>query len=152
MKDLGQSNGLCDVIDFVLLPVIGLGDLLVQGGSVFPDELAFLFSDLFFDQRGGELHRIIEDIGGNAMLVPFCLGKDTVLAFTLCFDADPMLRQTAEHVFAFAYVDDLAVDLDTVNAWMFKLLVPALPFQHGIDVVFIRCVSETMIHGIPPYS
>ena len=84
MKDLGQSNGLCDVIDFVLLPVVGLGDLLVQGGSVFPDELAFLFSDLFFDQRGGELHRIIENIGRNAMLVPFCLGKDTVLAFAFC--------------------------------------------------------------------
>lgn len=62
-----------------------------------------------------------------------------------------MLRQTAEHVFAFAYVDDIAVDLDTVNAWVLKLLVLALPFQHGIDVVFIRCVSETMIHGIPPY-
>ena len=38
MKDFGQSNSFCDVIGFVLPPVVGLGDLLVQNGHVCPDE------------------------------------------------------------------------------------------------------------------
>ena len=73
--------------------------------------------------------------------MPFCLCKDSVFALTLCFDAYPMLRQTAEHIFALSNIDGLAVDADFVNAWVFKLLCPAVAFQHGINAVFVSNVN-----------
>ena len=71
--------------------------------------------------------------------MPFCLCKYAVFAFTLGFDTDPMLCQTAEHIFALSNIDGLAVDADFINAWVFKLLRPAVAFQHGINAVFISC-------------
>jgi len=73
------------------------------------------------------------------MPVPFCLCKDAVFALAFCFDAYPMLSQTAEHIFAFSNIDGLAVDADFVNAWVFKLFRPAVAFQHGINAIFISC-------------
>ena len=71
--------------------------------------------------------------------MPFCLCKDAVFALALCFDAYPMLRQTAEHIFALSNIDGLTVDVDFVNAWVFKLLCPSVAFQHGINAIFISC-------------
>ena len=71
------------------------------------------------------------------MPIVLCFGEDAVFALTLCFDAYPMLRQTAEHIFALSNIDGLAVDADFVNAWVFKLFRPAVAFQHGINAVFI---------------
>ena len=71
------------------------------------------------------------------MPVPFCLCEDAVFALTLCFDAYPMLRQTAEHIFALSNIDGLSVNADFINAWVFKLFRPAVAFQHRINAVFI---------------
>ena len=73
--------------------------------------------------------------------MPLRFGKYAVFALTLCFDAYPMLRQTAEHIFALSNIDGLAVDVDFVNAWVFKLLCPAVAFQHGINAVFVSNVN-----------
>ena len=71
------------------------------------------------------------------MLVPLCFGKYAVFPLTLGFDAYPMLCQTAEHIFAFADVDDLIVNADFVNAGMLELCRPSLAFQSRINAVFI---------------
>ncbi|MBE6913515.1 MAG: hypothetical protein E7472_01070 [Ruminococcaceae bacterium] len=70
----------------------------------------------------------MQDRKSNCVPVPFRLGKDAVFALALCSDAYPMLRQTAEHIFAFADIDGLTVNADFVNAWVFKLLCPAIAF------------------------
>lgn len=62
------------------------------------------------------------------MLVPLCFGKYAVFPLTLGFDAYPMLCQTAEHIFAFADIDDLTVDTNLVNARMFELFCPSSAF------------------------
>ena len=62
------------------------------------------------------------------MLVPLCFGKYAVFPLTLGFNAHPMLRQTAEHIFAFADVDNLTVDADLVNARMLELFCPSSAF------------------------
>ena len=56
------------------------------------------------------------------MPVPFRLGKNTVFALTLCFNANPMLRQTAKHIFTFADVDKVVIDADAVDARVFIFL------------------------------
>ena len=58
----------------------------------------------------------------------FGLGKDAVFAFALGVDTDPMLSQTAEHVFAFANIDGLTVNADLVDARVFKPICPAIAF------------------------
>ena len=73
--------------------------------------------------------------------MPFRFGKYAVFALAFCFDTYPMLRQTAEHIFALSNIDGLAVDADFVNAWAFKLLCPAVAFQHGINAVFVSNVN-----------
>ena len=128
LQNLGQSDGVCGFINFIASPVVGLGDLSVQDWHVRPDELALFLSQLFFDQLGGQLHGIIQDRKSNCVPVPFCLCKDAVFALALCFDAYPMLRQTAEHIFTFADIDDLTVDTNLVNARMFELFCPSSAF------------------------
>ena len=85
------------------------------------------------------------------MLVPFGLGQYAVFALALGMDTNPMLRQTAEHVFAFADIDGLTVNRDFVDAWMFKLFSQASVFQHRINAILIGDFYGTMFHGTPPY-
>jgi len=81
----------------------------------------------------------MQDTKGNLMPIVLCFGEDTIFALALGVDSNPMLRQTAEHIFALSNIDGLTVDADFVNAWVFKLLRPAVAFQHGINAVFISC-------------
>ena len=56
------------------------------------------------------------------MLVAVCLSKDAVFALVFCFDAYPMLRQTAKHILALADVDKVVIDADAVDPWVFIFL------------------------------
>jgi len=66
-------------------------------------------------EQGAQLHGIIQDRKANCVPVPFCLCEDAIFALALCFDTYPMLRQTAEHIFALSNIDGLAVDIDFIN-------------------------------------
>ena len=81
----------------------------------------------------------MQDTKGNLMPIVLCFGEDTIFALALGVDSNPMLRQTAEHIFALSNIDGLTVDVDFVNAWVFKLLCPSVAFQHGINAIFISC-------------
>ena len=83
------------------------------------------------------------------MAVPFCFIQYAVFAFTPRLDADIVLRQTAEHIFAFSDVNNVIVNADLVNARMLKLLCEASAFQHVINAVFIS-FRGAMLHGYPP--
>ena len=76
---------------------------------------------------------------GNFMPMVLCLGKYAVFVFTLGVDSNPVLRQTAKHIFALANIDGLIVDANFVNARVFVFICPAVAFQHGINAVFISC-------------
>ena len=71
------------------------------------------------------------------MPVPLCLGQYAVFSLAPGLDAYPMLRQTAEHISAFADVNKLIANADTVNAGMLILLCQPPAFQHGINTILI---------------
>lgn len=71
------------------------------------------------------------------MSVSLGLGQYAVFSFALRLDANPMLSQPAEQIFAFPDIDDLVVNADLVDAWALKLFVPALTLQHRVYIVFI---------------
>ena len=80
LQNLGQSDGICNFIDFIASPVVGLGDLLVQRGHPGSDELALLCAKLLFQQHGESFSGIVENIKVDAVLVPMRLGKDAVFS------------------------------------------------------------------------
>ena len=121
------------------MPILSLGYLAVENGQICPDILALFFSDLFLYGGGGAGFGVIQHIKIDAMPVPLCLGQYAVFSLASGLDAYPMLRQTAEHIFALSNINSLAVDADFVNAWVFKLLCPSVAFQHGINAIFISC-------------
>ena len=51
LQNLGQSDGICDFIDFIASPVVGLGNLLVQRRHPGSDKLAFLCAEFLFQQQ-----------------------------------------------------------------------------------------------------
>ena len=71
------------------------------------------------------------------MPIVLCFGEDAVFALTLGVNSNPMLRQTAEHVFALADVDSLIVDADFINARVFITISPTIAFQPFVCVFFI---------------
>jgi hypothetical protein len=64
----------------------------------------------------------------NFMPLVFCFGKDAVFVLAFCVDTNPMLCQTAEHVFAFSHVDSLTIDSDFIDARVFEAICPAIAF------------------------
>ena len=148
LQNLGQSDGVCDFIDFIASPVVGLGDLLVQRRHPGSDKLAFLCAEFFFQQQRKSLCGIIEDIEVDAVFVTFGLGEDAVFALALGLNAHPMLRQAAKHIFALADVDKVVINADAVNARVFVFLSEALALQPCVNAVFVSHHQNTK----PPFS
>ena len=84
------------------------------------------------------------------MPIVLCFGEDAVFALTLGVDSNPMLRQTAEHVFALADVDSLIVDADFINARVFKFICQAVSFQPFVYIFFVSC-SFIILHWEPRF-
>ena len=119
------------------MPILSLGYLAVENGQICPDILALFFSDLFLYGGGGAGFGVIQHIKIDAMPVPLCLGQYAVFSLAPCLDTYPMLRQAAEHISAFADVNKLIANADTVNAGMLILLCQPPAFQHGINTILI---------------
>jgi len=149
LQNFRQGNFACSLIDLIAAPVVGFWNLRIQNGPICPNVLPFLFSDFFLDQIGCQLDRIIQHIKRNAVTVPLRFVQYAVFAFAPRLDADIVLRQTAEHIFAFSDVNNVIVNADLVNARMLKLLCQTSAFQHVINAVFIS-FRGAMLHSNPP--
>ncbi len=151
LQNLGQSDGVCNFIDLIAAPVVGLRDLLVENGQIGPDELALFLPDLFVDHVVGEFFGAIQHITRNSVLVPFRFCKNTVFSFAFCSDTYPMLCQPAKHIVALADVNQAVINADCVNAGVFKLFTPTAAFQQSVCVFLIGVfLNGTILHGIPP--
>ena len=79
--------------------------------------------------------------------MPFalCFGEDAVFALTLGVDSNPMLRQTAAHVFAVADVDNLLSNADFVDARVFIFICPVNSLHPFVHSLFVGC-SFIILH------
>lgn len=57
-----------------------------------------------------------------------------------------MFRNPYNHVPALSDVDDLIVQLDTVDAWVFVFAGEPLPAKHGTNILYIL-----VLHSLPPF-
>ena len=62
------------------------------------------------------------------MPIVLCFGEDAIFTLALGVNSNPMLREAAEHVLAFADIDSLIIDANFVNARVFKPISPAIAF------------------------
>jgi hypothetical protein len=62
---------------------------------------------------------------------------DAVLAFGAFLDSNIVGCNPLQHIFAFSYVNNLIVQLDTVNAWVFILGSQTVPAKARTDVGYI---------------
>lgn len=76
------------------------------------------------------------------MAFALCFGKYAVFLFLLGLYAYIVLCHAAEHITAFADVNDGVVDLDTVNARMVVFRRKPLARQPRADIIFIGGLSQ----------
>ena len=108
-------------IHIPLAPILCFGNLRIQHGAVLSDVFAFFAADFFFDCRIPFTFGVVKHIKVNAVSLALGFCQKSVFLFRAGADADIMLRYTHQHIFALAYVNNLPVQLDAVNARMLIL-------------------------------
>ena len=106
-------------IHIPLAPILCFWNLRIQHGAVLSDVFALFAADFFFDFRIPFAFGIVKHIKVNA--VSFALGfcQKSVFLLRAGADADIMLCYTHQHIFALAYVYNLTVQFDAVDARVF---------------------------------
>ena len=124
-------------IHIPLAPILCFWNLRIQHRAILSDVFALLAADFFLDFRIPSAFGIVKHIKVNA--VSFALGfcQKSVFLFRAGADTDIMLRYTHQHILALAYVNNLPVQLDAVNAGMLVLWGKSPAAQHGAYIFFI---------------
>ena len=133
-------------IHIPLAPILCFWNLRIQHGTILSDVFALLAADFFLDFRIPSAFGIVKHIKVNA--VSFALGfcQKSVFLFRAGADSDIMLRYTHQHIFALAYVNNLTVQLDAVNAGMLILWGKSSAAKHCVYIIYI-----TVCHFITPF-
>lgn len=105
-------------IHIPLTPILCFWNLRIQHGAILSDVFALFDADFFFDFRIPSAFGIVKHIKVNAVSLALGFCQKSVFLFSAGADADIMLRYTHQHIFALAYVNNLPVQLDAVNARM----------------------------------
>ena len=108
-------------IHIPLAPILCFWNLRIQYRAILSDVFALFAADFFFDFRIPSAFGIVKHIKVNAVSLALCFCQKSVFLLRAGADADIMLRYTHQHIFALAYVYNLTVQLDAVNAWVFIL-------------------------------
>ena len=88
----------------------------IQDRVVLPDVLSLFLSDLRKLADPASAVCIVQNIEIDIVSLAPCLCHDTVFLFSFGLDADIVLRNPVQHILALANVDDLPVDLNTIDS------------------------------------
>ena len=124
-------------IHIPLAPILCFWNLRIQHRAILSDVFALLASNFFLDFRIPSAFGIVKHIKVNAVSLALGFCQKSVFLFRAGADADIMLRYTHQHIFALAYVNNLTVQLDAVNAGMLILWGKSSAAQHGAYIFFI---------------
>ena len=124
-------------IHIPLAPILCFWNLRIQHGAVLSDVFALFAADFFLDFRIPSAFGIVKHIKVNAVSLALGFCQKSVFLFRAGADADIMLRYTHQHIFAFAYVYNLPIQLDAVNARMLVLWGKSPPAQHCVYIIYI---------------
>ena len=103
------------------------------------DVFALFLPDFHKLVRVSAAFGIIQHIKGYGMPFALRLRHDAVFLFRFHLDTCIVLRDPPQHICALANIDNLIVNLDTIDARMFILCRKPFAFQPIIGVFFISC-------------
>ena len=106
-------------IHIPLAPILCFWNLRIQHGTILSDVFALLAADFFFDFCIPSAFGIVKHIKVNAVSLALGFCQKSVFLFRAGADADIMLCYTHQHIFALAYVYNLTVQFDAVDARVF---------------------------------
>ena len=124
-------------IHIPLAPILCFWNLRIQHGAVLSDVFALFAADFFLDFRIPSAFGIVKHIKVNAVSLALGFCQKSVFLFRAGADADIMLRYTHQHIFALAYVNNLTVQLDAVNARMLIFGGKPPAAQHCVYIIYI---------------
>ena len=133
-------------IHIPLAPILCFWNLRIQHGAVLSDVFALFAADFFFDCRIPSAFGIVKHIKINAVSLALGFCQKSVFLFRAGADTDIMLRYTHQHILAFAYVYNLPIQLDAVNARMLILWGKSSAAKHCVYIIYI-----TVCHSITPF-
>lgn len=87
-----------------------------------------------------QFFRIVQHIKIDRVLLLLGFSQYLIFVFALGLDANIVLCQTAEHIFALSNIDNLAVNADFIDSCVLELFRPALAYQHLINIFFISVI------------
>ena len=108
-------------IELPLVPIFSFWDLCVQDRAVLSDVLAFFLPNLFHDVPIPLIFGVVKHIEIHSVAFSLCLCQNAVLTFRSLFNSDIVFCDPYKHISALAYVNDLIVQLDTVDSCVFVL-------------------------------
>ena len=106
-------------IYFPFVPVFSLGDLRIQDRAILPDQFSFFLSDFLDYVPAAFFSGIVKYTKLHRVSFSLSLSQETILAFRAGLDSNIVGRNSLQHILAFSYVNDLIVQFDAVNAWVF---------------------------------
>lgn len=124
-------------IHIPLAPILCFWNLRIQNRAVLSDVFALFAADFFLDFRIPSAFGIVKHIKINAVSLALGFCQKSVFLFRAGADADIMLRYTHQHIFALAYVNNLPIQLDAVNAGMLILWGKSPAAQHCVHIISI---------------
>lgn len=124
-------------IHIPLAPILCFWNLRIQHGTILSDVFALFAADFFLNFRIASAFGIVKHIKINAVSLALGFYQKSVFLFRAGTDSHIMLRYTHQHIFALAYVYNLPIQLDAVNARMLVLWGKSPAAQHGANIFFI---------------
>ena len=143
LQDVSQHGLGIYWIRIVAVPVLFLGDLGIQDGTVLTDIFPFLLSDLCHAVDTAFALGIVENIEVDGTAFALSLLKDTVFLFRAHSDTCVMLCNPAQHIGTLSDVHDFIVNLNAVDSSVFILVCKPFAFQPFISIVCVITHQNT---------
>lgn len=146
-----------DLPYFITVPILCAWDLCIKGRIVHTNVDPFHFSYLLIYGILTAALGIVKYIEVNTVSLALRLCHNAVLQFTLLFYTHEMLCDPPQHIVALADVNDLPIDFDTVNTWVFiffRKSVALHPPVHIFRITFFSHYEISLIcyiHIIPKF-
>jgi len=106
------------------------------------DQLTLFLPDLLSNALFARLLCIVENIKlYRTIQILRNFPNDTILLCCACVDSNIVGCHTLQHILTLAYVNNLTLQLDAVDTWVFIFFRQPFPAKHGTDICNIVLIQ-----------
>ena len=101
-----------------------------------PDKLSLFLTNLVHDVPFSAALGVVENIKPNSLTLALGFRKNAILAFRASLDPNIVVGDTLQHILTLSYVNNLFVQLDAIDAWVFVFWSQSVPAKHGTNIFY----------------